>query len=239
MSCNLDGSIVSHLSLYRWYARCGGAGGCSWQCWRLPEFRRRARADGYPAKRSSGVAGPRRPAWPRPRRRCAPCWPPGIDDGLVGDGPRDASCSRTASPPRLSPSSKRPRKPDPPDYAACSRPRGPTATCGRYDDAARLAREGARRFRRRSVWPLLLSLVLSDAGRTAGALAVLRTPAAQRAPAGRAADGRGLRLAARRQPAAALMRLWRGGAAVARQSRRAATRRPASCSTWARPSAPR
>jgi biofilm PGA synthesis protein PgaA len=72
-------------------------------------------------------------------------------------------------------------KPDPPDYALLAVTRA-YRDLGRYDDAARLARDGARRFPADTVWPLLLSLVLSDTGRTVEALAVLRTPAAGRAP---------------------------------------------------------
>ena len=89
-------------------------------------------------------------------------------------------CSRTASRPRPSPSSRRPANADPPDYALLAATRA-YRDLRRYDEAARLAREGARRFPGESVWPLLLSLVLSDAGRTAEALEVLRTAAAQRA----------------------------------------------------------
>jgi biofilm PGA synthesis protein PgaA len=71
-------------------------------------------------------------------------------------------------------------KPDPPDYALLAVTRA-YRDLGRYDEAARLARDGARRFAGDTVWPLVLSLVLSDAGRTAEALEVLRTSAAQRA----------------------------------------------------------
>ena len=72
-------------------------------------------------------------------------------------------------------------RPDPPDYALLAATRA-YRDLGHYDDAARLAREGLRRFPADTVWPLLLSLVLSDAGRTAEALDVLRQPAAARAP---------------------------------------------------------
>ncbi|MEA2916970.1 MAG: Tetratricopeptide repeat [Bradyrhizobium sp.] len=58
----------------------------------------------------------------------------------------------------------------------------------RYDDAAQLAREGMRRFPDDTVWPLLLSLILSDGGRPAEALEILGQPAAERA-AGRAPVG--------------------------------------------------
>lgn len=72
-------------------------------------------------------------------------------------------------------------KSDPPDYALLAATRA-YRDLRRYDEAARLAREGERRFPDETVWPLLLSLVLSDAGHTAKALAALRTPTALRAP---------------------------------------------------------
>lgn len=71
-------------------------------------------------------------------------------------------------------------KPDPPDYALLAVTRA-YRDLGRYHDTARLAREGQRRFPTEPVWPLVLSLVLSDAGRSAEALEVLRMPAAARA----------------------------------------------------------
>jgi biofilm PGA synthesis protein PgaA len=70
---------------------------------------------------------------------------------------------------------------DPPDYALLAVTRA-YRDLRRYDDAARLTREGMRRFPDDTVWPLLLSLVLSDGGRPAEALEILRQPAAQRAP---------------------------------------------------------
>src|SRR5262245_47448138 len=73
-------------------------------------------------------------------------------------------------------------KPDPPDYALLAATRA-YRDLRRYDDAARLARDGERRFPDDTVWPLVLSLVLSDAGKSAEALQILRQPAAQRAPA--------------------------------------------------------
>src|SRR5471032_348315 len=51
-----------------------------------------------------------------------------------------------------------------------------------YDEAQRLAREGARRFPADPVWPLSLSLVLSDAGKSTEALAALRAPVVAKAP---------------------------------------------------------
>ena len=72
-------------------------------------------------------------------------------------------------------------KPDPPDYALLAATRA-YRDLRTYTAAERLARDGARRFPADTVWPLLLSLVLSDAGRTVEALEVLRTPNAARAP---------------------------------------------------------
>src|SRR4051812_23392400 len=71
-------------------------------------------------------------------------------------------------------------KAEPPDYALLAVTRA-YRDLGRYDDAARLARDGARRFPGDTVWPLLLSLVLSDGGHTVEALAILRGQAAARA----------------------------------------------------------
>jgi len=104
----------------------------------------------------------------------------GIDDGLVAmdlatllqqDGkPAEAVAVFEAA-----------SKADPPDYALLAATRA-YRDLRRYDDAARLARDGERRFPDDPVWPLVLSLVLSDAGRTGEALAVLKTPGARRAP---------------------------------------------------------
>lgn len=103
----------------------------------------------------------------------------GVDDGLVAmdlvtllqqDG-RHAEAAAVF---------EKAAKRDPPDYALLAATRA-YRDLGRYEDAARLAREGQRRFPNDTVWPLLLSLVLSDAGRTTEALDVLRTPAAMRA----------------------------------------------------------
>jgi biofilm PGA synthesis protein PgaA len=52
----------------------------------------------------------------------------------------------------------------------------------RYADAERLARQGLKRFPEQTVWPLLLSLVLVDAGRPREAIDVLNRPEAQKAP---------------------------------------------------------
>ena len=73
-------------------------------------------------------------------------------------------------------------RPDPPDYALLAATRA-YRDLRRYADAARLARQGIQQFPNDTVWPLILSLVLSDEGNSAEALAILRQPAAQRAPA--------------------------------------------------------
>ncbi len=69
---------------------------------------------------------------------------------------------------------------DPPHYALLAATRA-YRDLGRYPDAERLARQGLARFGSETVWGLLLSLVLSDAGRTDEALAVLKQPPASRA----------------------------------------------------------
>src|SRR4051812_48680696 len=70
---------------------------------------------------------------------------------------------------------------EPPEYALLALTRA-YRDLHRYDVAARLARQGLKRFYDRPVWPLLLSLVLSDARRSREALDILRAPEAQRAP---------------------------------------------------------
>jgi biofilm PGA synthesis protein PgaA len=70
---------------------------------------------------------------------------------------------------------------DPPQYALLAVTRA-YRDVRRYADAERSARQGMRRFPDETVWPMLLSLILSDGGKPAEALAVLRGPAAQRAP---------------------------------------------------------
>ncbi len=74
---------------------------------------------------------------------------------------------------------KQAAKPDPPGYALLAVTRA-YRDLGRYDDAARLARDGASRFPGDTVWPLVLSLVLSDSGRTAEALEVHAAAARRR-----------------------------------------------------------
>jgi biofilm PGA synthesis protein PgaA len=103
----------------------------------------------------------------------------GIDDGLVA---MDLATllQQDRKPAEAVAVFEQAAKPDPPDYAMLAATRA-YRDLGRYDDAARLARHGARRFPGDTVWPLLLSLVLSDGGHTGEALAILRTPEASRA----------------------------------------------------------
>ncbi len=63
--------------------------------------------------------------------------------------------------------------PGPPDYALLAATRA-YRDLARFPEAEALARQGARRFPTDDVWPLLLSLILSDAGKTDEALTVLR-----------------------------------------------------------------
>ncbi len=105
----------------------------------------------------------------------------GIDDGLVAMDlttllqqdrkPRDAIAVFEKAAPD-----------NPPDYALLAVTRA-HRDLRRYKDAERLARQGQSRFPDQPVWPLLLSLVLSDAHRAKTALDVLRQPGAQQAPA--------------------------------------------------------
>jgi biofilm PGA synthesis protein PgaA len=70
---------------------------------------------------------------------------------------------------------------DPPDYALLAATRA-YRDVHRYRDAEKLARQGLKRFPDQTVWPLLLALVLTDAGHPKEALEVLSQPEAQRAP---------------------------------------------------------
>ena len=70
---------------------------------------------------------------------------------------------------------------DSPSYALLAAVRA-NRMLRRYDEAQRLARDGARRFPADPVWPLSLSLVLSDAGKSTEALEALRAPVVARAP---------------------------------------------------------
>ena len=71
---------------------------------------------------------------------------------------------------------------NPPDYALLAATRA-YRDVRRYRDAEKLARQGLTRFPDQTVWPLLLALVLTDAGRPKEALEILSQPEAQRAPA--------------------------------------------------------
>jgi biofilm PGA synthesis protein PgaA len=70
---------------------------------------------------------------------------------------------------------------DPPDYGLLAATRA-YRDLRRYKDAERLARQGLKRFPDQTVWPTLLSLVLTDAGRPQEALEILSQSEAQRAP---------------------------------------------------------
>ena len=104
----------------------------------------------------------------------------GIDDGLVAMDlvtllQQDGKAAEAVA------VFKQAARADPPDYALLAATRA-NRDVRLYDDAAVLAREGMRRFPTEPVWPLLLSLVLSDAGKTAEALEILKQPGAARAP---------------------------------------------------------
>jgi biofilm PGA synthesis protein PgaA len=66
---------------------------------------------------------------------------------------------------------------NPPEYALLAATRA-HRDVDRFDDAVRLGRQGMARFPGSKVWPLLVSLALSDSGRSAEALELLRGPAA-------------------------------------------------------------
>ncbi len=70
---------------------------------------------------------------------------------------------------------------DPPDYALLAATRA-YRDVHRNRDAERLARQGLKRFPDQTEWPLLLALVLTDAGRPKEALEILGRPETQRAP---------------------------------------------------------
>ncbi|MGL4444563.1 MAG: poly-beta-1,6 N-acetyl-D-glucosamine export porin PgaA [Alsobacter sp.] len=71
--------------------------------------------------------------------------------------------------------------PAPPSYALLAATRA-NRNLRRYGEAARLARAGVAAFPDEPVWPVLLSLILSDSNQTKAALAALRMPAAAGAP---------------------------------------------------------
>nr|WP_249732018.1 poly-beta-1,6 N-acetyl-D-glucosamine export porin PgaA [Roseococcus sp. SDR] len=83
----------------------------------------------------------------------------------------------------------------------------------RWSEAEALARQGLARFPREEVWPILLALILTDAGRVAEAEAVLATPRA------RAADAR------EQANAAAYLRQRQGSQAASRTASLLATTR--------------
>jgi len=68
-----------------------------------------------------------------------------------------------------------------PDYALLAATRA-YRDLQRTDNAVQVAHHGLRRFPEQYVWPLLLSLLLSDQGETNEAFALLRQPTALRAP---------------------------------------------------------
>ncbi len=70
---------------------------------------------------------------------------------------------------------------NPPDYALLAVTRA-YRDVHRFRDAEKVARQGLNRFPDQTVWPLLLALMLTDAGRAKEALEVLSRPEAQRAP---------------------------------------------------------
>jgi biofilm PGA synthesis protein PgaA len=76
---------------------------------------------------------------------------------------------------------ERARAVDPPSYALLAIVRA-YRDARQFERAAELARAGLRRFPAEPVWPILLALVLADAGHGDEALAVLASPAARRAP---------------------------------------------------------
>ena len=76
----------------------------------------------------------------------------------------------------------RARQTEAPEYALLAAARA-YRSLGRWGDAERFASDGQSRFPNNPTWPLLLSLVLSDAGRGAEALQIVQGPSAARAPA--------------------------------------------------------
>jgi biofilm PGA synthesis protein PgaA len=70
---------------------------------------------------------------------------------------------------------------EPPDYALLAATRA-YRDLRRYGDAEKLARQGLKRFADQTVWPSLLALVLTDAGRPKEALEILSRPEAKNVP---------------------------------------------------------
>jgi biofilm PGA synthesis protein PgaA len=105
----------------------------------------------------------------------------GVDDGGLVAMDLATLLQQDGKPAEAAAAFERARMAEPPDYALLAATRA-YRDLHRYDDAARLARQGMQRFPAEPVWPLLLSLVLSDQGNGKEALAVLRSPAVQSAP---------------------------------------------------------
>lgn len=76
---------------------------------------------------------------------------------------------------------RRARPSQPPSYALLAVTRA-YRDLKQFDKAAELARSGNQRFPAETVWPILLALILADAGKASEALAMLETPTARRAP---------------------------------------------------------
>ena len=105
----------------------------------------------------------------------------GEDDGLVAMD-LSALLQQAGRPAEAIAAFERAVVADPPDYALLAATRA-YRDLRRYGDAEKLARQGLKRFPDQTVWPLLLALVLTDAGRPKEALEVLSQPEARRAPA--------------------------------------------------------
>ncbi|HEY2752446.1 poly-beta-1,6 N-acetyl-D-glucosamine export porin PgaA [Phenylobacterium sp.] len=104
----------------------------------------------------------------------------GEDDGLVGMD-LTALLQQAGDPAGAILAFEKAAVAEPPDYALLAATRA-YRDLKRYDVAENLARQGVRRFPDQTAWPMLLSLVLTDAGRPREALDALEQPAAQRAP---------------------------------------------------------
>ena len=108
-------------------------------------------------------------------------WAAGEDDGLVAMD-LSALLQQARRPGEAIAVFERAAVADPPAYALLAATRAYRDT-RRYRDAEKLARQGLKRFSDQTDWPLLLALVLTDAGHPKEALEVLSQPDAQRAPA--------------------------------------------------------
>ena len=224
-ACNLTASSRASI-VDRWSALSGDvrlAPGSAGACRRTA---RRARADGDPATRSGGAEGARRPDGRGPGRVARHAGV-GHRRRLGRHGPHDAPAAgrqgrrghrrlregQQSRPARLCAARRHPRLPR-------SRP---------------LRRGGAAGARRRAALPRrerVAAAAVAGAERRRAHRRGARAVAHARRPARlarRAADGRRIRLPPRRQSCRCAKSLWRGGAAVGRQSRRAQRggRRPA------------